>query len=113
MSDARILSPLSTHQTRASSFVGASILETLYGLKVKGPDDDHIELAERAMESVAECFLPGKYWVDFMPFLKYIPEWLPGASFKRKCAIWREQVTELRNLPFKAARDALVGYTAI
>lgn len=94
---------------KMTSLLGASILETLYGFEVKGPDDVHIEMNERSVESIIECFIPGKYLVDFLPFLKYVPKWMPGASFKRKCAIWREQVMAVRNLPYKAAQNALVS----
>ena len=85
------------------------ILEALYGFEVTGPDDVHIEMNERALESILESSIPGKYWVDFLPFLKYVPEWMPGASFKRKCAVWREQAIAIRDIPFKAAQDALVS----
>lgn len=109
MSESRMFARLSIHHKRTSRLIDASIFETLYGLEMKDLDDEHIELAERAMKPVVEGFLPGKCWVDFIPFLRYIPGWPPDASFKHNCAIWREQVMELRNLPCKSARNALVG----
>lgn len=93
---------------KMTSLLGASILETLYGFEVKGPDDVHIEMNERSVESIIECFIPGKYLVDFLPFLKYLPDWMPGASFKRKCAVWKEQVMEMKTQPFESALKALV-----
>jgi hypothetical protein len=37
----------------------------------------------------------GRFWVDYVPFLRFLPEWLPGMGWKRQGLRWREQVDEL------------------
>jgi len=36
---------------------------------------------------------PGAYIVDTLPFLRYLPDWFPGASFKRTAKEWRALIT--------------------
>jgi cytochrome P450 len=43
---------------------------------------------------------PGAYLVDLLPILKYIPEWVPGASFQKVAREGRELSKELQNKPF-------------
>ncbi len=41
--------------------------------------------------------------------LKYIPAWLPGASFKSKAAIWRNISLQLVNGPFDVVKRRMVS----
>lgn len=81
----------------------------MYGFEVKDTRDPHIELNEQSLESINETFVSGKYWVDFFPLLEYLPDWMPGMSFKRKCARWTEQVAAIKNMPYETARRSYVS----
>jgi hypothetical protein len=37
----------------------------------------------------------GRFWVDYLPFLKHLPTWLPGMGWKKQGLEWREEVDEL------------------
>ena len=50
---------------------------------------------------------PGAYLVDFIPLLKYVPEWFPGAGFKRVAREGWELAQELQNKPFAWAKQQL------
>ena len=39
--------------------------------------------------------IQGRFWVDFLPFLKYLPSWLPGMGWKKLGLEWREEVDSL------------------
>ncbi|OCH88068.1 cytochrome P450 [Obba rivulosa] len=58
-------------------------------------------------QAAAEVFIPGKYLIEFLPFLRHIPAWFPGAEFQRKAAKWKTQFTTMKDAPFNAARAAL------
>ncbi|KAK6969647.1 cytochrome P450 [Favolaschia claudopus] len=49
---------------------------------------------------------PGAYLVDLFPVLKYIPEWLPGASFQKVAREGRELSTKLQTKPFATEQDS-------
>ncbi|KAL1847977.1 hypothetical protein VTK73DRAFT_10222 [Phialemonium thermophilum] len=37
----------------------------------------------------------GRFWVDYMPFLDYLPAWLPGMGWKKQGLLWRDEVDTL------------------
>ncbi|EMD33662.1 hypothetical protein CERSUDRAFT_87014 [Gelatoporia subvermispora B] len=85
---------------------GANILDVVYGIEAAEQDDEHILIAEKAMEGLAIGFNPGAFWVDFLPILKYVPAWMPGAGFQKKAADWKISVMATKELAWAhAARD--------
>ena len=34
-----------------------------------------------------DAFVPGRYWVEFFPFLRFVPAWVPGAGFQKDFAV--------------------------
>ena len=60
------------------------------------------------MERFAEAAIPGRYFVEFMPFLKHVPSWLPGAGFKRVAEETKEMQKKIVRLPFQETVDMLV-----
>ena len=45
------------------------------------------------------------------PVVKYLPEWFPGAGFKKLARSWAEQFEEFRGMPFIATKEAVVSGT--
>ncbi|KAL0951323.1 hypothetical protein HGRIS_008028 [Hohenbuehelia grisea] len=79
---------------------GSIILQLTYGYEIQGHDDDYVALAAAAREGYAPRGISSSYLVDFFPSLKFIPEWMPGADFKRKAKKWRYSVLALRDRPY-------------
>ncbi len=48
--------------------------------------------------------IPGRFLVDYVPFLRYIPEWVPGANFQRLARSWREVTLRMIETPFLTAK---------
>ncbi|PIL22692.1 cytochrome P450 [Ganoderma sinense ZZ0214-1] len=85
----------------------ATLLKIVYGIDI---DDDDLEIVRNireAVEGISECFVPGKFIVDYIPILRYIPEWFPGAGFQKKCVIWRMKQEILKNVPFEQRNTSL------
>ena len=61
------------------------------------------------MDGLAEALVPGKYSVDFLPFLKHTPRWLPGPTFTRVAAEYKPYIAAAREAPFQRARQIWVG----
>ncbi|KIJ48648.1 hypothetical protein M422DRAFT_247505 [Sphaerobolus stellatus SS14] len=91
---------------------GAMILESVYAINVKSKDDPFIIGAEKAVRAIAEASIPGTFWVDLFPWLKYIPDWVPGAVFKQKARVWRRYIIDMNELPYQATKDAIRAGTA-
>ncbi|KJA17691.1 hypothetical protein HYPSUDRAFT_146170 [Hypholoma sublateritium FD-334 SS-4] len=80
--------------------IAAVIMDITYGITIADHDDQYITMAEKALEGAGQAASPGAFLVDIIPFLKYVPEWVPGASFKRKAREWRRAVLQMRDAPF-------------
>lgn len=87
---------------------GEIIISITYGLDVLPHDDPYIEAAEISVQALLEALIPGKFFVDSISIMKYIPHWIPGATFKKQAKMWREYVDRMRNLPFDALLKSMV-----
>ncbi|THG96275.1 hypothetical protein EW026_g5532 [Hermanssonia centrifuga] len=47
---------------------------------------------------------PGAFWVDYVPLLRHIPTWVPGATARRLGASVKPLVYAMRNEPYAAAK---------
>lgn len=82
---------------------GTSVVRLTYGYTPKEKNDGYIAIAERAMDSFSQAAAPGRFMVDILPALKYVP-WAP---FKRTAAEWRGYLSELVNTPMAFVNDQL------
>ena len=83
-------------------------MKIAYGIAVQESDDPYISIAEEALIGAAEASVPGAFWVDFFPILKYVPAWFPGAGFQKKAARMREAVNTMADKPFYHVQEQLV-----
>ncbi|KAJ7776053.1 cytochrome P450 [Mycena maculata] len=74
-----------------------------YGIDVLPENDPYISLAEEAMRTTAEAAIPGRFLVDFLPVLRHIPDWVPGAGFKLKAKAGKKVAWALNDVPFAEA----------
>ncbi|KAI0769932.1 cytochrome P450 [Fomes fomentarius] len=85
----------------------ASILKVVYGIDIAEQGDPLLEVIDAAMEGVAEGLTPGAFLVEYLPFLRHVPAWVPGASFQTKLKRWRDSSHEMVDLPFAQAKVAI------
>ncbi|KAI8996249.1 cytochrome P450 [Trametes punicea] len=91
---------------------GSLILGIVYGIDVQPKNDPYIATAETALHAMSMAGNAGAYLVDYVPILKHIPSWFPGATFKRQAAEWRKATTAMVEVPYKAVRKALASRKA-
>ncbi|KAJ6621636.1 cytochrome P450 [Mycena sp. CBHHK59/15] len=92
---------------------GNVILRIVYGYEIQPEDDSYVSLADEAMKGLTQAANTGTFLVDFLPILKYVPSWLPGAGFKRKAKEWAKSSLKLRDSPFEALKESIAAGTAI
>ncbi|ESK89309.1 cytochrome p450 [Moniliophthora roreri MCA 2997] len=92
-----------SHHVRRSA--AAIILNVIYGIEidesVDEQGDNFVTLADRALRSLSQAGIFGTYMVDYIPMLKHLPTWFPGASFRRHALKWRHFTQEMVNRPFE------------
>ncbi|KIP07825.1 hypothetical protein PHLGIDRAFT_29862 [Phlebiopsis gigantea 11061_1 CR5-6] len=83
---------------------GSLSLSIAYGIETQEENDPYIMHAERTLEAANAAMVPGAFLVDVFPALKYIPEWMPGASFKTKARIWKYSSLWTLNTPWEVVK---------
>ena len=53
------------------------------------------------MEGLLDITGSGTYLVDIFPILRYVPSWVPGATFQKEAKIYRQTQDEFRQLPYE------------
>lgn len=90
------------------SMTAEVILRVTYGINIEPKDDPYIKIAECAQQGFTIAAVPGAFLVDSFPILKYVPEWFPGAGFKRKAKRWAEATAIMRHKPYDTAKKMRV-----
>ncbi|KAG6907101.1 hypothetical protein DXG01_010514 [Tephrocybe rancida] len=91
---------------------GAVIMEIVYGHEVKSIDDHFLQVASKGGRTIAAAGAVGAHIVDLIPPLRFIPDWFPGAGFKRLPPGTREDLLAMRDVPFKFVKDKMKSGTA-
>ena len=68
----------------------------------------NIRLAQDAVKAVSITRIPGQFWVEFLPFLKYIPAWVPGTHSKKHAKYGKLLWDRVRDEPFNATKEKIV-----
>lgn len=92
-------------------YSGGLTLSIIYGYQVKSSDDKYLLMAEECMDLLANKMSssPGLWPVDILPFLRFIPSWFPGGSFKKKAAEWKLKMATFVESPFAHAKASFVS----
>ncbi|CAL1709841.1 unnamed protein product [Somion occarium] len=81
--------------------------------EVQGLNDPYVAIAEEVMKGFSEAGQPGRFYVDFIPFLRYIPTWFPGALFHKRAASLKPVFNAMVNKPFNVVKDSIVSGSTI
>ena len=87
---------------------GAVVLKIAYGWTVSDNNDLLVDSAEEATHLIADLFIPGRWLVESIPWLRFVPSWAPGAGFKRRAAYVKERMKRLDQTGFDWAKEQIV-----
>ncbi|KDQ58238.1 hypothetical protein JAAARDRAFT_35051 [Jaapia argillacea MUCL 33604] len=91
---------------------GSIILTITYGHEVTTDDDALVKLNEEALAHNIVTFDPTNFLVNFIPWLKYLPAWAPGAGFKEYARVAREYGRMTADIPFDEVKSKIAAGTA-
>jgi len=64
-----------------------------FDLQIEGLTNPYVLNAEEVMKGFSKGIVFGSVWVDYapfmIPFMKYVPSWVPGAGYKKEADGWR------------------------
>ncbi|KAK0497941.1 cytochrome P450 [Armillaria luteobubalina] len=108
----RLLDDPENYRKNIRFMFGRSILAITYGIDVTHDSDPYIRNVETAMQAAAACMNAGSFLVDVLPILRFIPDWFPGARFKRKAKEWRKAIIAMPVMPMAFVMRSIEDGTA-
>jgi hypothetical protein len=97
---------LSAH---ARKMIGAVILGITFGYPVKGGQDPMITLATQIVSDFDDISTPGRYIVDLLPVIDYLPGWFPGLKYRQVVVGMKKTLNEFMDRPYKYVEKQLVS----
>ncbi|KAF9562477.1 cytochrome P450 [Agrocybe pediades] len=85
----------------------AIILKVAYGYQVESNDDPLVQLIEETFKLGGIVNVPGKFWVEYFPALRFLPDWFPGAGFKKLARDVGKERSKVDHVPFSWARKEI------
>ncbi|KAG7095593.1 hypothetical protein E1B28_006323 [Marasmius oreades] len=98
------------HLRRNAAFI---IMKVAYGYTISDYNDHFVAIAEDAMRIGSLVAAPGKWLVDSLPILRFLPDWFPGAGFKRQAKAWSEHMYLQSLEPHVWVKDQMVKGSAV
>lgn len=75
----------------------------VYGLPIQRINDPLVDMVEEYFTAMMGAAAPGKYFVNIIPALKHVLDWMPGTTFKKAAEqIW-QQMFNIIELPYQGA----------
>ncbi|KZT20503.1 cytochrome P450 [Neolentinus lepideus HHB14362 ss-1] len=88
------------------------ILEISNSYTSADQDDEVLQDIDDATKHLSLLLTPGKFWVNEFPILRYVPEWMPFAKFKRTAREWRTTLDRMIQKPWDyTAEQSMYGTT--
>ncbi|CAE7157910.1 unnamed protein product [Rhizoctonia solani] len=95
---------LSLHFTKT---MAVTMLDSIYGCG-RQPTGDFIGNAATFIDRLALAFQPSSFLVNIIPWLQYVPEWLPGTGWKQIARGWRVHKEQTFNGIYKWTKQRVV-----
>ncbi|KAH9056253.1 cytochrome P450 [Lactarius vividus] len=93
--------------------VGVIILRISHGYRPTTEDDSLVRIADEATDQLNVLLSPGLFAVDFLPFLRYIPEWFPGGGFHKIAREWRHTLFDMTDKSYEFVLEQMAKGTAV
>ncbi|KAF8749674.1 cytochrome P450 [Rhizoctonia solani] len=92
--------------------MASAIFRSAYGYQLQGINDPFFQGAKEAIEHLFSAHMYTNFWVNIFPALSYVPDWFPGAGWKRTAREWREQKDWILNSTLKWTKDQVASGSA-
>ena len=90
------------------TFTAVALL-VAYGLEPQGDEDRYVGMLRELNAIGADVCVPGRYLVESLPFLQYLPSWIPGAGFKREIHTMKRRMRQITTELWQAGKAHLVS----
>ncbi|KAF8904754.1 cytochrome P450 [Gymnopilus junonius] len=110
----RLLTSPENYTEHLIGYAGGKTLMIVYGHQVKSSHDPLLALADEGTDIIKGLASGIGIWpVDVVPALKSLPNWFPGAGFKRNAVYWKRRMQDFVDVPFQSVLTAVNNGTAL
>ncbi|CAA7270592.1 unnamed protein product [Cyclocybe aegerita] len=99
-------------EVHISTYTASTIMKIAYGHDVKSLEDPIVKMSLEALTKTLEFGTVSTTILDFIPALKHLPTWAPGAGFKRRALALRGKVELSQSLPYEQVKQQIRNGTA-
>ncbi|KEP50811.1 cytochrome P450 family protein [Rhizoctonia solani 123E] len=92
--------------------MAVSMFEMAYGYHLQGKEDPILVESELALHNGFCAAMFANFYVNVIPALMYVPEWFPGAEWKRKIRSWKGQKIRAMSAPYEWVKAQVADGTA-
>ncbi|KAK7042875.1 cytochrome P450 [Favolaschia claudopus] len=96
----RLLNGPQGYRGHLNGFAGEIIISLTYGADTVVGEAPYLALSQQAARIVTDALVPGRFLVDLLPVLRYVPEWFPGAGFQTLAREGKKLAEMIREVPF-------------
>lgn len=88
----------------------ATVLKMAYGYAIEPHKPDTlVDLVDKMMTEFSLAAAPMAWAVDIIPALQYLPDYFPGASFKKTARKWRKSIQASAYIPYRFVRSQMAS----
>ncbi|KAI0720862.1 cytochrome P450 [Fomitopsis betulina] len=98
--------------------VASVVLQITHGSSIEDTSDPIVQRVHEVMSNFSKLSAQGAWLVDSFPILMYVPDWFPGAAFKRVARDARQQIATIEEMLYdivqqqQACGQATQSFTA-
>ncbi|QRW15419.1 cytochrome P450 family protein [Ceratobasidium sp. AG-Ba] len=87
----------------------SSMMHAVYGYNPSSKDDEWLKGILNGTDHAAQAAQPTTFMVNFIPALKYVPQWVPGTGWKRVLNEWREHKEWITAAPYLWTKEKILS----
>ncbi|CUA69923.1 O-methylsterigmatocystin oxidoreductase [Rhizoctonia solani] len=81
--------------------MASSVFQATYGYTPQEKDDPFLRAGHESIDHGTEAVMVTNFFVNIIPALNLVPEWFPGAGWKRVIREWRKQKEYAQGAPYQ------------
>ncbi|CAE6466211.1 unnamed protein product [Rhizoctonia solani] len=89
-----------------------TMLSSAYGYEAMSFREELVQIVEAANKGLCQAALAGNFFVNVIPWLRYVPSWLPGAGWKRQAHKWRAEKEKMLHVPYNWTKEQMAAGAA-
>ena len=83
-------------------------MKIVYDNDVDTDIENNMNWVDEYQDGISQGLVPGKFLVEFLPFLRRLPSYFLGPELRKKTPMWRNAEKALRSVAFERVKEEMV-----